>query len=110
MFISVVPGVVLVCVMGAAAAPAYVTLRASRRGRARSAVAYLSGFFVGIATTVLVFVLLRAAVTEGVPQIGHIGLVASFWGPFFGMGRAKWQRPHRRSVPGLRSTNMELAR
>jgi hypothetical protein len=58
----------------------------------------------------LLFVLLQAMVIAGAPQIGPIGLVGSFWGPFLGMGRAKWQRQHRRLVPRLRSAGIEPAR
>ena len=103
MFLDVVPGVVLVCVVVAAGIPAFLTLRESGRGRARGALAYLGGFFTGIITTITLFVLLNAAVTEAAPEIGAIGLLGSFWGPFVGMARAKWIRPQRKHVHRLRS-------
>jgi hypothetical protein len=110
MFLVVAPGIVLVCVAVAAGVPAYVTLRESGRGRARGAVAYLGGFFTGIATTTLLFVMLPAVLTASAPDIGSIGLVGSFWGPFLGMARAKWVRPQSKSAHRLRPARIDRVR
>ena len=106
---EVMPGVVLVWVCVAAAIPAHRILLTSARGRARSAIAYLSGFFTGIGTTVLLFMLI-GVMAEDAPQIGGIGLLSALVGPLLGMARAKWLRAtRRRSRPGLRSLRLDAS-
>jgi hypothetical protein len=106
---EVMPGVVLVWVCVAAAIPPYRILLASRRGRARSAIAYLSGFFIGIGTTMLLFALI-GVMAEDAPQIGAIGLLGSLLGPLFGMARAKWLRAtRRRPRHSLRSASFDAS-
>ena len=106
---EVMPGVVLVWVCVAAAIPAFRILLTSSRGRARSAIAYLSGFFTGIGTTVLLFMLI-GVMAEDAPQIGGIGLLSALVGPLLGMARAKWRRAtRRRSRPGLRSLRLDAS-
>jgi hypothetical protein len=104
---EVMPGVVLVWVCVAAAIPAYRILLTSSRGRARSAIAYLSGFFTGIGTTMLLFMLI-GVMAEDAPQIGGVGLLGALLGPLCGMVRAKWLRAaRRRSRHGLRSVGFD---
>jgi len=95
-FLEVAPGVALVWVSMAAAIPARLMLRASGRGRARSAIAYLSGFFVGIGTSVLLCLLLGTVVPDEAPRIETAGLIGALLGPLLGMARAKWLGPIRR--------------
>jgi hypothetical protein len=105
--LEVMPGVVLVWVCVAAAIPPYRILLTSTRGRARSAIAYLGGFFTGVGTTMLLFALI-GVMAEDAPQIGAIGLLGSLFGPLFGMARAKWQRAtRRRSRHSLRSASFD---
>jgi hypothetical protein len=104
---EVMPGVVLVWVCVAAAIPAYRILLISSRGRARSAIAYLIGFFTGIGTTMLLFMLI-GVMAEDAPQIGSVGLLGALIGPLLGMARAKWLRAtRRRSRDGLRSVGFD---
>jgi hypothetical protein len=106
-FFEVMPGVVLVWVCVAAAIPAYRILLVSSRGRARSAIAYLSGLFTGIGTTMLLFMLI-GVMAEDAPQIGGIGLLGALFGPLLGMARAKWLRAtRRRSRHSLRSVGFD---
>lgn len=64
-----------------AATPAYYFLRRTDEGRARGAIAYLSGFMIGLAG----FVLLP---TRDV-VLSQAALLAAFAGPFVGMLRAR---------------------
>lgn len=70
-----------------AAMPAYYFLRRTDEGRARGAVAYLSGFVFGFAA----FLLLP---TRDV-VLSQAALLAAFSGPFFGMARARYMRQRR---------------
>lgn len=89
------PAVTVALAAVAAAWPAYATLRRAKPGRARSAIAYLLGFFAGLAATwaMLAFAggraLEPAAIVTG-------GLLASFIGPFIGLLHAKLRGPMRR--------------
>src|SRR5262249_23462250 len=78
-----------------AAAPAFTIVRQSRRGRARSAVAYLAGFFAGLAASlglaVAANLLLAADAT-----VFNAGVTAAFIGPFTGIVHAKLKRSARR--------------
>jgi hypothetical protein len=42
--------------------------------------------------------------SEDSAELGTLGLLGSFLGPFLGMGRASWRRsPRRRKAPEIRS-------
>lgn len=70
-----------------AAIPAYYFLRRTDEGRARGAIAYLSGFLFGFAA----FLLLP---TRDV-VLSQSALLAAFVGPFVGMSRARYMRLRR---------------
>jgi hypothetical protein len=89
------PGVTLSLVGFIAAAPAYVLVRQSERGRARTAIAYLCGLSLGLFATVLLSRLLHWFV-EPDAVVGP-GVFSSFFFPFVGIARAKWERPRKRS-------------
>jgi hypothetical protein len=95
--VDVLPGVTLIIVGALAALPAYKILRRHRRGRACSAIGYLSGFALGVWTTVLLSLIVGA--------VEEPGLVGAFFGPFAGIARAKWERPQRRPRKFQASTN-----
>jgi hypothetical protein len=81
-----------------AAAPAYTLVRQSQRGRARSAIAYLAGFLSGLlATTVL---LQAGNALVDADAIMAPGLLSSFFCPFLGIARAKWEGPKKRTRRG----------
>lgn len=67
-----------------AAGPAYYFLRRTDEGRARGAIAYLSGFTIGLAG----FVLLPSRDVV----LSQSALLAAFAGPFVGMLRARYMR------------------
>lgn len=73
-----------------AAIPAYYILRRTDEGRARGAVAYLLGFFFGVAA----FLLLPTADVV----LSQTALVAAVTGPMFGMMRARYMRKRRERV------------
>ena len=98
MFREAIPGIALVWVAVMAAIPADRIVGRSRRGRARSAIAYLTGFGAGLAMT-LVLAGIVASMSEDCPEIATLGLLGSFLGPFMGIGRASWRRPARRNRP-----------
>jgi peptidoglycan/LPS O-acetylase OafA/YrhL len=70
-----------------AAIPAYYVLRRTDEGRARGAIAYLSGFFFGITA----FLLLPTRD----PVLAQSALLAAVIGPVFGMMRARYMRQRR---------------
>jgi len=89
------PGLTLSLAGFLAAFAPYALLRQFGRGRARSAIAFLSGLAAGLALTVVLAIVFRAL---GKPSIiAEAGLFGSFFGPFAGMARAKWERPARRA-------------
>ncbi len=99
---DVSPGIVLAAVALLAAAPPYLALCQSSRGRARSAIGYLLGFGAGLAATVVCATTLGAhADTEAIVAAGFL---ASFFSPFLGLLRAKWRR---KSRPVRRRTVVE---
>ena len=99
---EVSPGIALAVVAFLAAVPPYLALSQTNRGRARSAIAYLLGLGAGLAATVVSVATLRAhADTQAIVAAGFL---ASFFSPFFGMLRAKWQRKGR---PPRRKTIIE---
>lgn len=96
---DVSPGLALAVVAFLAATPAYLALCQSSRGRARSAISYLLGLAAGLAGTAVSVVALGNY--TDVQAVAAAGLAASFFSPFLGMIRAKWQRkprPRRRTV------------
>jgi hypothetical protein len=78
-----------------AALPAFSIMRQAKRGRARSAIAYLSGFFTGLAAT-LALCLMGVAVFAIVGALFKAGVAAAFLGPFTGIVHAKLRRTSRR--------------
>lgn len=78
-----------------AAWPAHAILRRAKRGRARSAVAYLMGFFAGLAATTALAVVFGLRAREDAPIV-LAGLLTSFVAPFVGMVHAKLREPVRR--------------
>ena len=97
------PGIALVWITVMAALPAAKIVGRSRHGRARAAVAYLAGFGAGL---VMTFALagIVASMSEDSAELGTLGLLGSFLGPFLGMARASWRRSaRRRKAPEIRS-------
>ena len=78
-----------------AAVPAFRIVRQRRRGRARSAIAYLAGFFSGLATAVCLAV---AADLLSIAEaaVFNAGVTAAFLAPFTGIVHAKLKRSARR--------------
>jgi glycerol uptake facilitator-like aquaporin len=89
---EVVPGLVLVATTFAAAFPAFRVVRQARRGRARSAIAWIFGFLVGVVATMLFSVTIGNVANSDAPVAGS-GLLAAFFGPFIGIVRGKWLGP-----------------
>ena len=90
------PGLALVWVAVMAAIPAHVIVRQSRRGRARTAIAYLAGFGAGLVMTLALGVIV-ASFRDDSPEVVPLGIFGAFVGPFIGMARAAWLRPTRRT-------------
>ena len=95
------PGLALVAATVLAGLAPYTLLRATRRGRARTSLAYLSGLAVGLLVTVVL-----AAIISPYGDPGSVigpGLLGAFFGPFIGMLRAKWEGPakKRRAPPWM---------
>ena len=78
-----------------AALPAFSITRQSRRGRARSAIAYLAGFFSGLAATIGLSLVLATWLSTPI-AVFNAGATASFLGPFTGIVHAKLRRAMRR--------------
>jgi len=78
-----------------AAGPAFAIMRQGRRGRARSAIAYLAGFFLGLALTVGLSFAAVALLAADCPLF-NAGVTAAFLGPFTGLVHAKLRRGPRR--------------
>lgn len=88
------PGLALVAVTVLAGLAPYALLKATRRGRARTSLAYLSGLAVGLMATAAL-----AAIASPYRDPGSVigpGLLGAFFGPFIGMLRAKWEGPARK--------------
>jgi hypothetical protein len=79
-----------------AAVPAFSIVRQGRRGRARSAIAYLAGFFLGLAATVGLALAASLLTTEA--SFFNAGVTAAFLGPFTGIVHAKLRRSARRGT------------
>jgi hypothetical protein len=95
LIVTFAPGLTLVVATAFAALAAFSLLRQSRRGRARSAIAYLSGLLSGIAVTGVLAVTIGTIPDDNGPVIAG-GLLGAFFGPFAGMLRAVWHQPARR--------------
>jgi threonine/homoserine/homoserine lactone efflux protein len=78
-----------------AAGPAFAIMRQGRRGRARSAIAYLAGCFLGLALTVGLSFAAAALMAADCPLF-NAGVTAAFLGPFTGLVHAKLRRGARR--------------
>jgi len=78
-----------------AAGPAFSIMRQGRRGRARSAIAYLAGFFLGLLLTVGLSFAAALLLRADYP-IFNAGVTAAFLGPFTGLVHAKLRRGARR--------------
>jgi threonine/homoserine/homoserine lactone efflux protein len=78
-----------------AAGPAFAIMRQGRRGRARSAIAYLAGFFLGLAVTVGLAFAAASLLAADYPLF-NAGVTAAFLGPFTGLVHAKLRRGARR--------------
>jgi|SRR6478672_8412132 hypothetical protein len=77
-----------------AAVPAFALTHRSRRGRVRSAVAYLSGFALGMCSAAVLFQMLQVlAVTM---PFGSAALAGAFFGPFAGLMWGAWIRSGRK--------------
>ncbi|HEU4377409.1 MAG TPA: hypothetical protein VFR73_02470 [Hyphomicrobiaceae bacterium] len=96
LLIDVAPGLTIVSVALLAALPPYLIMYQSRRGRARASIAYILGFFAGLATTGLIIVTAGPRVPD-VAAILSAGILAAFFAPFGGMLRARLRRPPRRA-------------
>jgi hypothetical protein len=89
------PAALVVVVAVVSALPAYWTLRKGKPGRARSAVAYLTGFVPGLLATVAFGAMLEP-LAAGETPLALVGMIAAFIGPFVGMVHAKLAAPPRR--------------
>jgi hypothetical protein len=92
---DLLPAVAFWLVAVLAAVPAFSIVRQGRRGRARSAIAYLAGFFLGLAATVGL-ALAAASLTTSDASVFNAGVTAAFLGPFTGIVHAKLRRSARR--------------
>jgi predicted lysophospholipase L1 biosynthesis ABC-type transport system permease subunit len=92
---DLLPAVAFWLVALLAAVPAFRIVRQGKRGRARSAIAYLAGFFTGLAATVGL-ALAAAALTAIETSLFNAGVTAAFLGPFTGIVHAKLRRSARR--------------
>ena len=99
-FVDVAPGLTIVSVALLAALPSYLIMHQSRHGRARSSIAYILGFFAGLAATGLIVATYGARVPDETAMLSA-GVLAAFFAPFGGMLRARLRRPAaRRSSRG----------
>ena len=77
-----------------AAVPAYAFTHRSAPGRARSAIAYLSGLAVGIVAAIVVFRVLQTLALN--LTFGEAALAGAFFGPFVGIAWGAWVRSGRK--------------
>jgi len=92
---EVVPGLVLVASAFLAALPAFRVVRKPTRGRARSAMAWVLGFVVGVFATMLFSITIGDVANSDAPVAGS-GLLGAFFGPFIGILHGKWCGPIKR--------------
>src|SRR5690349_4572591 len=78
-----------------AAVPAFALTHRSRRGGVRSAVAYLSGFALGICSGVVLFQMQQALAVN--MAFGSAALAGAFFGPFAGLIWGVWVRSGRKN-------------
>jgi len=90
--VNVLPGVVLIASGYAAASVAFRIVRQSSRGRARSALAWICGFAIGLLTMLL----LPIALPAPQPSVSAEGIVGAFVGPFIGILYGRWMRPEKK--------------
>jgi hypothetical protein len=99
LLVDVAPGLTIVSAALLAAFPPYRLMQQSRHGRARSAIAYILGFFAGLAATAIIARVSRPLGVDSSTIVG-CGVLASFFAPFAGMLRARLRRPPRRQPRG----------
>jgi hypothetical protein len=99
LFVDVAPGLTIVSVALLAALPPYLIMYQSRHGRARGSIAYILGFFLGLAATGLIVATYGSRVPDATGMLSA-GVLASFFAPFGGMLRARLRRPPRRAPRG----------
>jgi hypothetical protein len=95
--VEVVPGLALAVTIAGAAIVAFAILSRWRRGRARSAIAYLAAYFSGLAITAF-FALAASVLGRDSNAVLAAGLLAAFAGPFCGIGVALLRLPARRRL------------
>ena len=94
MFIVDTSALLAVMVGLVAAFPAYSCMHRSGRGRARSAIAYLSGLAAGILAAVVLFHGLQALALN--LTFAGAALAGAFFGPFCGLFLGAWVRTGRK--------------
>ena len=94
MFVVDTSALLAVMVGLVAAFPAYSCMHRSGRGRARSAIAYLSGLAAGILAAVVLFHVLQALALN--LTFGGAAFAGAFFGPFCGLFWGAWVRTGRR--------------
>jgi hypothetical protein len=95
--LGAVPAATVALAAFGAAWPAYAILRRAKPGRARSAIAYLLGFFAGLGVTAAMSMLAGDAALDPAAIVTG-GTLAAFIGPFIGLVHAKLRGPARRRV------------
>jgi len=92
--VDVLPGVVLIASGYVAAYVAFRIVRQSSRGRARSAMAWIFGFAIGLFTMLL----LSVAIPTPHPSasVSAEGIVGAFAGPFIGILYGRWLGPEKK--------------
>src|SRR5215510_2073267 len=78
---DVLPAIAFWLVALLAAIPAFSLMRHRKRGRARSAIAYLAGLFLGLMLTIVMAIVAAAVLAIDSP-IFSAGAAAAFLGPF----------------------------
>src|SRR5262245_16447420 len=99
MFVVDASALLVVTVGAIAALPAYYFTRRSGRGRARSAIAYLSGLAGGVLAAVALFQVLQALTLNF--TFAGASLMGAFFGPFAGLLLGVWVRTGRKKRPRL---------
>jgi predicted lysophospholipase L1 biosynthesis ABC-type transport system permease subunit len=92
---DLLPAIAFWFVVVLAALPAFSIMRQSKRGRARSAIAYLAGFFFGLVATIGLSLALATWVSTPL-AVFNAGAAAAFLGPFTGIVHGKLRRAMRR--------------
>jgi hypothetical protein len=94
MFVVDASALLVVTVGTIAALPAYYFTRRSGRGRARSAITYLSGLAGGVLAAVVLFQVLQALTLNF--TFAGASLMGAFFGPFAGLLWGVWVRTGRK--------------